>query len=111
MKKLYGIARAVPMATVDDLQKMPTKALLARLARLRMCEESLAVSDLSPEEADSASGILFKSTPEWLRAFDQVKEELSTREHVPRPIARRNAKNPADGPPGRSVGRRKSKDR
>ena len=97
------------MVTIDDLRKMPTKTLLARLARLRMCEESLAASDMDPEEAGAASGILFKSASEWVQAFDQVKDEFSTREHVPRPAEK--CKEQADGPPRQNAGHRKSKDR
>ena len=82
MKKRIGTERVVAFATADDLRQMPTKALLARLARLRMCEESLAASDLSPTEVESVRGILFKSTPEWSQAFGEVKQELATREHV-----------------------------
>jgi hypothetical protein len=88
MKKRSGINRVVAHATITDLQKMSTKALLARLAHLRMCEESLAVSDLLPSEAQSVNGILFKATPEWSEAFAQVREELGNREHIPRPKGR-----------------------
>jgi hypothetical protein len=88
MKKRFGIARAVAPATVEDLRRMNTRALLARLERLRRCEESLDASDLSPGEVESVAGILFKSTPEWSQAFAELKEELATREHVPRRSAK-----------------------
>jgi hypothetical protein len=88
MKKRSGIQRAVPQVSRADLHQWPTKALLARLARLRLCEESLAASDLSPVEAQAACGILFKDTPEWSDASAQVREELATREHVPRPAGK-----------------------
>jgi hypothetical protein len=92
MKKRTGIARAVAKVASIDLHQMPTKALLARLARLRMCEESLATSDLSPGEVAHVAGILFKETPEWSEAFAEVREALATREHVPRPAPRSSIK-------------------
>ena len=85
MKKRSGSNRAVAHVASTDLRQMPTKALLARLARLRMCEESLAASDLSPSEIKAVNGILFKATAEWSEAFAQVREELASREHIPRP--------------------------
>ncbi len=82
MKKKTGTERAVVHIPASALRTMPTKALLARLASLRMCEESLAASDLRADEVTSVRGILFKATPEWVEAYSQVKKELSTREHV-----------------------------
>lgn len=93
MKKRSGIQRAVPRVTSTDLRQMPTKALLARLARLRTCEESLATSDLSQSEVQAANGILFKATLEWSQASEQVREELATREHVPRPTGKPERRN------------------
>jgi hypothetical protein len=82
----------VPLATLEELRGMPTKALLARLARLRFCEPSLDASDMTPEEAQTASGILFKDSAEWKRAYDELKLILSGREHVPRPQEKRAAR-------------------
>lgn len=89
MKRRSGVGRAVPVATLEGLRGMPTKALLARLAHLRFCEESLGASDMTPEEAQTAEGILFKDTVEWKLAFDEVKQVLAGREHVPRPKEKR----------------------
>jgi len=94
MKKRTGIDRAVAQVASVDLHGMPTKALLARLARLRTCEESLAASDLSPGEVEHVAGILFKSSPEWLKAFAEIKEALATREHLPRSTAKFRSKEP-----------------
>jgi hypothetical protein len=71
---------------------MPTRALLARLRRLRECEESADRSDLDSVEIASATGIVFKTDPTWSEAYDQLKAVLSSREHVPRPAERRAAK-------------------
>jgi hypothetical protein len=89
MKRRRGVGRSVPVATPEGLRGMPTKALLARLARLRFCEESLSDSDITPEEAQTVDGILFKDTVEWKSAFDELKLVLAEREHVPRPNEKR----------------------
>jgi len=84
MKRKTGVGRLVQPVALDGLRRMPTKALLARLARLRFCEQSLDTSDTAPEEAQAVDGILFKDTAEWGRAFDELKMVLAEREHVPR---------------------------
>ena len=53
VKRRSGLGRSVPFATLEDLRGKPTKALLARLAHLRFCEESLKASDLTREEAQA----------------------------------------------------------
>jgi hypothetical protein len=94
MKRRRGVGRSVPVATLESLRGMPTKALLARVARLRFCEQSLGASDMTPEEAQTADGILFKDTAEWKNAFDDLKLVLAEREHVPRPNEKRAAREP-----------------
>jgi hypothetical protein len=84
MKKRSGVDRAVPFVAPEQLRNLVTKALLGRLARLQACEESAASSDLTEQEVQSVSGILFKEAAEWSMAVAQVKEELSRREHVSR---------------------------
>lgn len=74
----------------EQLEAMPTRALLARLQRLRECEESADRSDLDSVEISVAKGIVFKADPLWSEAYDQVKAVLAAREHVPRPAARRS---------------------
>ena len=71
------------MARVE-LEALPIKRLLARLRRLRECEESPALSD---QTARSESGTIeFKQTQEWIEAFQDVKQVLSGREHVPKGV-------------------------
>ena len=73
--------RIFPM-TVTDLEALPTRQLLARLRRLHECEESLALSDR--DVADSSGCIEFKKSSEWVTAYQDVKQLLSRRKHIPR---------------------------
>lgn len=75
------------MVTIDGLRDMPTKQLLGRLRALQRCEESESLSDHEPGEP-LPTGILFKRTPEWRQAQDEVKQVLATREHVPSALER-----------------------
>lgn len=85
MKKRYGTDRAVPRLSRDALEAAPTRALLARLERLRRCEENAATSDLSEEEiASVGDAILFKQTDAWATAYREIKAILAEREHVER---------------------------
>jgi hypothetical protein len=61
---------------------MPAKQLLVRLHSLHQCEESAAFSDRTSEEVAAGAGILFKNTPEWQRAYGDLKAVLAIREHV-----------------------------
>jgi hypothetical protein len=79
MKKESG-QKAVPIVPPAELEKMPTKQLVARLARLRYCEGSRAASNMTDEEIASVVGILFKNTAEWRAAHAEVKAALTTRE-------------------------------
>ena len=65
-----------------ELEQLSTKQLLGRLQRLRQCEESLEQSDR--DAIDNSGCIEFKQSPEWLVAFNDVKQILSHREHVPK---------------------------
>jgi hypothetical protein len=83
MKKGHGLARALPPVAPAQLDDMPTGALLARLKRLRWCEESHEMSDLSDEDILSAANlILFKSDPAWHLAYSDLRNVLSSRGHV-----------------------------
>ena len=83
MKRGHGLARAVPPMARLELEALPTGALLARLKRLRWCEESKGESDLSDEEVGSVAGlILFKEEGAWRAAYSDLKEVLASREHV-----------------------------
>ena len=84
MKKGFGLKRALQPIERDNLRSMPTGALLARLKRLRWCEESRECSDLSDGEVASAENlILFKNDPAWRLAYSEVRDELGTRDHMP----------------------------
>jgi hypothetical protein len=91
--------RSVAVLSKEKLKAMPTRALLARLQRLRECEESADRSDLDSGEIAGATGIIFKVDPLWSEARDQVKAILKTREHVPRAAALRAKKIVRTGEP------------
>lgn len=83
MKRGYGLARAVRRMERQELETLPTGALLARLKRLRWCEESRSESDLSDDEIASAAGsILFKEDAAWREAYADLKTILAGREHI-----------------------------
>lgn len=76
--------RALALVPMQALEALPTGALLARLARLRHCEETQERSDLSQQEIAAASHlILFKSDPRWRTAYSDLKALLAAREHAP----------------------------
>lgn len=75
--------RVIPILPPEALLSMPTKHLLGRLNSLQRCEEAAAFSDRNSEEFPVGEEILFKDTPEWQRAYGDLKEVLATREHVP----------------------------
>lgn len=83
MKKGHGLARAVAPMERHELEALPTGALLARLQRLRWCEDTQARSDLSNEEISSVGGsILFKEDAAWRAAYADLKDVLANRGHL-----------------------------
>jgi len=67
----------------QGLEALPTGALLARMKRLRWCEDSRQNSDLSQDEVASvALLILFKEDAAWRSAHADLKAVLAEREHV-----------------------------
>lgn len=66
---------------------MHTGSLLARLDALRKCEESFSASDragLEPEPDQEETGFIeFKNTEAWQKAYEELKEVLAQREHLP----------------------------
>jgi hypothetical protein len=76
--------RQVKPLEVAELEALTTVRLLAYLRRLQECESSLDESDWTPEEIAEASGIVFKTSPEWKRQYDAVKAVLAKRPHVDR---------------------------
>ena len=82
MKKTRGLDRALPAVSRAELEAWPTGALLARLKRLRWCEEDAAGSDLTSDEVASVSRlILFKNDPAWRTAYGDLTALLARREH------------------------------
>lgn len=66
---------------------MHTGTLLRRRTALLKCEESFAVSDRYgyelPPNPDETGYVEFKDQPQWRYAYEDVKEVLATREHIP----------------------------
>ena len=75
--------RTINPLSREELESMPTKALLGHLKRLRQCEESLKLSNIE-EPFDAGGAICFKDTRVWQTAYEDVKWVLSKREHIPR---------------------------
>ena len=73
---------AIALMTPEELERLTTKQLLARLERLRRCEESASRSDAG--EAARQADLLFKDTPEWAAAYERVRGVLAGRGHVPK---------------------------
>lgn len=67
----------------EQLEALPTKALLGRLKHLRQCEESFVFSDKDESEV-APNAIQFKDTPLWQTAYKELKEILSCCEHLPK---------------------------
>lgn len=83
MKKRSGLKRALPIVGLEDLKAQGTRQLLARLKRLRFCEDSPELSDLCETEIASAKSlILFKSQDEWKRAYHDIKTVLADRDNI-----------------------------
>jgi hypothetical protein len=83
MKKEHRLGRALPPIAPAQLDDMTTGALLAQLKRLRWCEESQKLSDLSDEDLLHAAGlILFQSDPAWHTAYIELRDALASQGHV-----------------------------
>lgn len=84
--KLEHLRTVKPIA-LEELNKLHTGSLLARLKLLRSLQDSFDLSDWLSEESDAieAAGLIaFKETAIWKAAFSDVKSLLDDREHVPR---------------------------
>lgn len=85
--------RVVKVMTTSWLEELSTKELLGRRKRLLACEESLELSDIYEWEfSPGPDEIWFKESAEWKAAYREVKDVLSTREHVPGGEERRQAR-------------------
>jgi hypothetical protein len=80
----YLQSRAVPVLLPAQLARLGTRELLGRLNKLRKCIDSLTDTEYDEEDATLVEGIVFKDSPEWKRAYADVRLVLTTREHVPR---------------------------
>lgn len=67
----------------DQLLTLHTGTLMKRRDELLKCDESLEMSDSQPTEQIPPGLIQYKNTKEWQEAYADIKEILSTREHVP----------------------------
>ncbi|HQU82727.1 MAG TPA: hypothetical protein PKY59_06370 [Pyrinomonadaceae bacterium] len=75
--------RKIFSINVEELEKYPTKRLLARLKSLHQCEQSFDLSDRDESERSlKVDYIEFKESPEWQIEFEKVKEILKNREHI-----------------------------
>ena len=75
--------RKISPLTKSELEKLPTKRLLARLKQLHSCEESLVLSDQDISTYKPSGFIEFKDSPEWIIEYKCLKDILSHREHIP----------------------------
>jgi hypothetical protein len=82
IKTRRGRKAGVVVLARTALELMTIRELLGRLERLRRCEKDATVSDMTPSEVAMSELILFKSDVAWRLAYSEVKELLSTREHV-----------------------------
>lgn len=73
------IRRKISIRSIEELEKMPTKQLIARLKRLLKCENNFESSDLAyndnkdPDELFPDS-INYKETEKWNNAYNDVKK-------------------------------------
>ena len=74
--------KAIVILSPEELEMLPTRQLLARLERLRQCEESASLSDAN--QFPNLPGVLFKDTEEWAASYEQVKSVLARGEHLPK---------------------------
>ena len=75
------MSNKVEPKTLAELEAMHTGSLMSRRKSLLKCDESFELSD---QTVRSGSGLIeFKNTPEWKQAYQQLKEVLAKREHVP----------------------------
>ena len=77
------MSNTVVIIKQDQLMTLHTGTLMKRRDELLKCDESLEISDSLKTELNSQDLIQYKNTKEWREAYADVKEVLSTREHVP----------------------------
>jgi len=84
---LQQMSSRVPVLDLAAIEGMHTGSLLTRLQNLQQCEECFNRSDrfgLEDEpDAEVTGYIEFKDSPAWIAAYNEVKEILANREHMP----------------------------
>lgn len=75
------MSNTVEPLSIEQLESMHTRSLMTRRKKLLQCKETGNASD--PAEVAALGTIEFKDTPEWQRAYDDLKQVLSGREHLP----------------------------
>jgi len=82
---MYGcvnMSNAVVIMKRDQLMTLHTGTLMKRRDELLKCDETLELPGGLNVEESSLDLIQYKNTKEWREAYADVKEILSTREHV-----------------------------
>lgn len=75
------MANQVEPKSLAELEAMHTGTLMNRRKALFKCDESFALSNQSKP---SGSGMIeFKNTPEWQKAYKELKSVLDNRENLP----------------------------
>lgn len=83
MSRCANMSNTVVIMKRDQLMALHTGTLMKRRDELLKCDESLEMSDNLKTEQVSPEFIQYKNTKEWKKAYADIKEILSTREHVP----------------------------
>lgn len=83
MSRCANMSNTVVIMKRDQLMALHTGTLMKRRDQLLRCDESLEMSDSLGTEQASPKSIQYKNTKEWKEAYAEIKEELSTREHIP----------------------------
>lgn len=89
---MTSMVHIVPERPLEQLEAWPTRRLLGRLRRLQQCVDAPGLSDLTPNELPSVEGIAWKDSPQWQRAYRELKQLLAGREHVPGGVERAAAR-------------------
>ncbi len=87
-----GVTQTVQPVDPDALSSWPTKRLMGLRQRLLRCEETLETSDVQSDAELDPSVIRFKQDPRWSALYDAVRAVLSTREHVPSGLERKQTR-------------------
>jgi hypothetical protein len=101
--------KTIPPMSLEELENLSARQLLARLRHLHECEDSALLSDRD-DTSNTSGTILFKDTPEWKFAYERLKGVLSLREHVPKgdeSAKMRHRRAPLNRMAERRIGRRK----